>query len=166
MISSNQKEGASNAGELIEAISTIFNAFTNADIKSQLQQATAGMTKHGKKAAKTVAKAKSKRYNHYHKGVGITDRQWPVWTACKALLEAKQAFTKETPTHTGFVDDLSGRTICLFMGIKPSQQQSGRISAICKELRQKGLLNYTLEDRPDLKGKWRPKRGFSFGDKA
>ena len=159
-------EGASNAGELMQAISTIVNAFTNADLKSQLQQATAGMTKRRKKAAKTVAKTKSKQYSHYHKGVGLTARQWPVWTACKALLEAKQAFTAETPTHTGFIDDLSGRTIGLFKGIKPSRHESGKISAICKELRQKGLLNYTLEDQPDLKGKWKPKRGFSFGDKA
>ena len=159
-------EGASNAGELMQAISTIVNAFTNADLKSQLQQATSGMTKRRKKAAKTVAKAKSKQYSHYHKGVGLTARQWPVWTACKALLEAKQAFIEETPTHTGFVDDLSGRTIGLFMGIKPSRHESGKISAICKELRQKGLLNYTLEDQPDLKGKWKPKRSFSFGPKA
>ena len=159
-------EGASSAGELMEAVSVLVNAFTSNNLKEQLKEATASITKRRKTATKNVATAKSKQYSHYHKGIGLTDRQWPVWTACKALLEAKQAFTKETPTHTGFVDDLSGRTICLFMGIKPSQHQSGRISAICKELRQKGLLNYTLEDRPDLKSKWRPKRGFSFGDKA
>jgi len=112
-----------------------------------------------KAKAKAKAKAKPKRYTHAHKDVKLTTRQWAVWVAVKALLNAKGELASE-----GFYS-LSGKFVATFMGTPFwTKKEVDRVNAVMVDLNKKGLLTWAKEKVG--KSKRKIKGGIAFGPKA
>ena len=113
------------------------------------------------KTTKAKAKPKAKRYTHAHKGVQLTTRQWVVWLAVKALLDAKRELAAGSK---GFYS-LSGKFVATFMGTPFwTKKEVDRVNAVMVSLRNKGLLTWANEKVG--KSKRKIKGGIAFGPKA
>ena len=111
------------------------------------------------KTTKAKAKPKAKRYTHAHKDVKLTTRQWAVWVAVKALLNAKGELASE-----GFYS-LSGKFVATFMGTPFwTKKEVDRVNAVMVDLNKKGLLTWAKEKVG--KSKRKIKGGIAFGPKA
>ena len=111
---------------------------------------------------KAKAKPKARRYTHSHKGVKLTARQWAVWAAVKALLDAKTELTKNTKDE-GF-DHLSGKFVAQFIGTPSNRQEQCRINAAMSDLKKKGLLVWSTIEVGQRRIKI--KSGIAFGPNA
>ena len=115
------------------------------------------------KTTKAKAKVKSSRYTHAHKDVKLTTRQWAVWLAVKALLNAKEEYAKAAG-HDGFYS-LSGKFVATFMGTPFwTKKEVDRVNAVMVDLNKKGLLTWAKEKVG--KSKRKIKGGIAFGPKA
>lgn len=113
--------------------------------------------------AKAKAKVKSSRYTHAHKDVKLTARQWAVWLAVKALLNAKEEYAKAAG-HDGFYS-LSGKFVATFMGTPFwTKKEVDRVNAVMVDLNKKGLLTWAKEKVG--KSKRKIKGSIAFGPKA
>lgn len=112
--------------------------------------------------AKVKPKAKASRHAHAHKGVKLTAKQWAVWVAVKALLDARGKLTDNTK-DVGF-DHLSGKFVAQFIGTASNMKEQCRINHLMMNLKKKGLLVWETKQVPN--GKIKIKSGFAFGPEA
>ncbi len=111
------------------------------------------------KTTKAKAKVKAKRDTHAHKDVKLTTRQWAVWVAVKALLNAKGELASE-----GFYS-LSGQFVAQFIGLPYWEKQKvDRVNSAMACLRRKGLLTW-VNEKVGKRGH-KIKGGIAFGPKA
>ena len=111
------------------------------------------------KTTKAKAKVKAKRYTHAHKDVKLTTRQWAVWVAVKALLNAKGELASE-----GFYS-LSGQFVAQFIGLPYWEKQKvDRVNSAMACLRRKGLLTW-VNEKIGKRGH-KIKGGIALGPKA
>ena len=111
------------------------------------------------KTTKAKAKVKAKRYTHAHKDVKLTTRQWAVWVAVKALLNAKGELASE-----GFYS-LSGQFVAQFIGLPYwEKREVNRVNSVMACLRRKGLLTW-VNEKVGKRGH-KIKGGIAFGPKA
>ena len=111
------------------------------------------------KTTKAKAKVKAKRDTHAHKDVKLTTRQWAVWVAVKALLNAKGELASE-----GFYS-LSGQFVAQFIGLPYWEKQKvDRVNSAMACLRRKGLLTW-VNEKIGKRGH-KIKGGIAFGPKA
>jgi hypothetical protein len=111
---------------------------------------------------KAKAKPKASRHAHAHKGVKLTAKQWAVWIAVKALLDARDKLTDNTK-DVGF-DHLSGKFVAQFIGTASNMKEQCRINHLMMNLKKKGLLVWETKQVPN--GKIKIKSGFAFGPEA
>ncbi len=122
--------------------------------------------------AKAKAKVKPSRYTHAHKDVKLTTRQWAVWLAVKALLNAKEEYAKAAGHISANAPDigdgfysLSGKFVATFMGTPFwTKKEVDRVNAVMVDLNKKGLLTWAKEKVG--KSKRKIKGGIAFGPKA
>ena len=150
------------ASALLELASANSTDTAKAETVTTLDEGKSGG---GKQVSMTVKKAKAKkakakRYTHAHKGVELTTRQWTVWMAVKALLDAK----RELAGSKGFYS-LSGQFVAQFIGLPYwEKQEVDRVNSAMASLRRKGLLTW-VNEKVGKRGH-KIKGGIAFGPKA
>ncbi len=159
------EEGVRLNGHVLYLLSTQGGSSTDTAKAETVTPLDEGKSGGGKQVSMTVKKAKAKkakakRYTHAHKGVELTTRQWTVWMAVKALLDAK----RELAGSKGFYS-LSGKFVATFMGTPFwTKKEVDRVNAVMVDLKRKDLLTWVSEKVG--KGKRKIKGNIAFGPKA